>query len=133
MDTKISETQGPPPSYTEIEAQTNEAASASTAFNGSGTQRHTTPPMFITARTSVYGPAPVELDCPHCQVHIVTHIARVAGVLPWLVFGACVVLGFFLFLIPWCFCCIPFFTDQCLDVLHSCPSCKRHLGRYSRI
>lgn len=94
---------------------------------------NTSLPMFITARTSVYGPCPVEMDCPYCQAHIVTHIDRVAGLLPWIILGACVVLGFFLFALPWCFCCVPFCADSCLDVVHSCPACKRHLGRFNRM
>ncbi|KHJ96770.1 hypothetical protein OESDEN_03269 [Oesophagostomum dentatum] len=90
-------------------------------------------PVFVSARQSIYGPCPVEMDCPHCQAHIVTHIERVAGVLPWILCGICVLLGFFLFLITWCFCCLPFCIDQCLDVVHSCPACKRHLGRFNRV
>ncbi|KAJ1374711.1 hypothetical protein KIN20_037462 [Parelaphostrongylus tenuis] len=90
-------------------------------------------PVFVSARQSVYGPCPVEMDCPHCQAHIVSHIERVAGILPWIVCGICVLLGFFLFLIPWCFCCLPFCMDQCLDVVHSCPACKRTLGRFNRV
>ncbi|VDL79699.1 unnamed protein product [Nippostrongylus brasiliensis] len=90
-------------------------------------------PMFVSARQSLYGPCPVEMDCPHCQAHIVSHIERVAGVLPWILCGICVLLGFFLFLVPWCFCGLPFCMDQCLDVVHSCPACKRHLGRFNRI
>ncbi|RCN33608.1 hypothetical protein ANCCAN_20552 [Ancylostoma caninum] len=27
-------------------------------------------PMFVSARQSLYGPCPVEMDCPHCQLHI---------------------------------------------------------------
>ncbi|XGW21597.1 hypothetical protein V3C99_004505 [Haemonchus contortus] len=90
-------------------------------------------PMFISARQSIYGPCPVEMDCPHCQAHIVSHIERVTGVLPWILCGICVLLGFFLFLVPWCFCGLPFCMDQCLDVIHSCPACKRHLGRFNRL
>uniref|UniRef100_A0A0K0DFP5 LITAF domain-containing protein n=1 Tax=Angiostrongylus cantonensis TaxID=6313 RepID=A0A0K0DFP5_ANGCA len=67
------------------------------------------------------------------HAHIVSHIERVAGVLPWIVCGICVLLGFFLFLVPWCFCCLPFCVDQCLDVVHSCPACKRNLGRFNRV
>ncbi|EPB75158.1 hypothetical protein ANCCEY_05729 [Ancylostoma ceylanicum] len=25
-------------------------------------------PMFVSARQSLYGPCPVEMDCPHCQL-----------------------------------------------------------------
>ncbi|VDM64104.1 unnamed protein product, partial [Angiostrongylus costaricensis] len=70
---------------------------------------------------------------PHWKSRKMSHIERVAGVLPWIVCGICVLLGFFLFLIPWCFCCLPFCVDQCLDVVHSCPACKRNLGRFNRV
>ncbi|CAJ0578168.1 unnamed protein product, partial [Mesorhabditis spiculigera] len=89
-------------------------------------------PIFLTARTCVYGPVPVEMDCPHCQVHIVTHMERVPGILPWIILAVCVVLGFLL-LIPFFLCCVPFWIDAFLDVIHSCPACKRQLGRFSRI
>ncbi|KAE9549493.1 hypothetical protein FO519_007289 [Halicephalobus sp. NKZ332] len=88
------------------------------------------PPIVI--QTPLYGPYPVETDCRYCNAHIVTHVQKVAGALPWIIMGICFVLGFFL-LIPWCICCIPFCIDSCLDVLHTCPNCKRALGRFSRI
>ncbi|GMR54376.1 hypothetical protein PMAYCL1PPCAC_24571, partial [Pristionchus mayeri] len=91
---------------------------------------HISIPVFITARTNVYGVNPVEMDCPHCNAHVVTHIERTAGALTWLIVGICFFLGFFLAGIPWCLCCIPFCADSCLDVLHFCPSCRRALGRY---
>uniref|UniRef100_A0A914CAC7 LITAF domain-containing protein n=1 Tax=Acrobeloides nanus TaxID=290746 RepID=A0A914CAC7_9BILA len=89
-------------------------------------------PRIITARTPPFGPFPVEMDCPYCQNHIVTHTTNIAGALPWIILVVCAVLGFFL-LIPWCLCCLPFCIDSCLDVLHTCPSCKRAVGRFSRL
>ncbi|CAJ0594309.1 unnamed protein product [Cylicocyclus nassatus] len=99
----------------------------------SAQHRQTVVPMFVSARQSIYGPCPVEMDCPHCQAHIVSHIERIAGSLPWILCGVLVLLGFFLFLVPWLFCCLPFCVDQCLDVVHSCPACKRNLGRFKRV
>uniref|UniRef100_A0A915DW62 LITAF domain-containing protein n=1 Tax=Ditylenchus dipsaci TaxID=166011 RepID=A0A915DW62_9BILA len=87
--------------------------------------------IVISARTALFGPFPVEMDCPYCHNHIVTHTSRVPGILPWIILAVCFVLGFFL-LVPWCLCCLPFCVDACLDVLHSCPSCKRLVGRFSR-
>ncbi|KAK6730404.1 hypothetical protein RB195_007087 [Necator americanus] len=121
---------------TEAASQPFSETNRGTPVQSTPTTQHRSPtsiPMFVSARQSIYGPCPVEMDCPHCQAHIVSHIERVAGVLPWILCGICVFLGFFLFLIPWCFCCLPFCMDQCLDVVHSCPACKRHLGRFNRV
>ncbi|KAK0426803.1 hypothetical protein QR680_009908 [Steinernema hermaphroditum] len=112
------------------------APSTNGAANGTS-QAVPKPPTVVNMPTlhlqsPLYGPLPTELDCPYCQTHIVTDTQRIAGALPWIIFGVCAVLGFFFF-IPWCVCCIPFCIDPCLDVLHSCPSCKRVLGRFSRI
>ncbi|TKR59750.1 hypothetical protein L596_029378 [Steinernema carpocapsae] len=114
--------------------------SASNGSTSNGTSTNTALPKPPTAiniptlhlQSPLYGPLPTELDCPYCQAHIVTDTQRIAGALPWIILGICFILGFF-FIIPWCVCCIPFCIDPCLDVLHSCPSCKRVLGRFSRI
>ena len=90
------------------------------------------PTRVVVARTALFGPFPVEMDCPYCHTHIVTHTSRVPGLLPWIILGVCFVLGFFL-LFPWCLCCLPFCIDACLDVLHSCPGCKRIVGRFARL
>ncbi|GMT29198.1 hypothetical protein PFISCL1PPCAC_20495, partial [Pristionchus fissidentatus] len=116
----------PPPTMPPMSAPVDAAA-------GAAVPRSTVIPVFITARTNVYGVNPVEMDCPHCSAHVVTHIERTAGALTWLIVGICFFLGFFLAFIPWCLCCIPFCADSCLDVLHFCPSCKRELGRYKRM
>ncbi|KAL3102153.1 hypothetical protein niasHS_003562 [Heterodera schachtii] len=89
-------------------------------------------PIVIRARTAPFGPFPVEMDCPYCRNHIVSHTQQLPGALPWIIMAVCFVLGFFL-LIPWCLCCLPFCIDSCLDVLHTCPSCKRLVGRFSRL
>ncbi|CAD6184741.1 unnamed protein product [Caenorhabditis auriculariae] len=120
----------PPPEYQEKAPEqpvTVQPVEAPTA-NGNDHPRH-----FVSARTSAYGSVPIEMDCPHCQNHIVSHIDKVAGVLPWVMALALAVAGIFLFLIPWLFCCVPFCTDRCLDVIHTCPACKRSLGRLNRM
>ncbi|VDK87394.1 unnamed protein product [Litomosoides sigmodontis] len=86
----------------------------------------------ISSTTPIFGSNPIETDCPYCQAHVVTSIQRIVGTLPWIIMGICFLLGFFLFL-PWCLCCIPFYMDNCRDVIHSCPSCKRILGRFTRV
>uniref|UniRef100_A0A914I870 LITAF domain-containing protein n=1 Tax=Globodera rostochiensis TaxID=31243 RepID=A0A914I870_GLORO len=90
-------------------------------------------PIVVRARTAPFGPFPIEMDCPYCRNHIVTHTQQIPGALPWVIMAVCFVLGFFLLFIPWCLCCLPFCIDSCLDVLHTCPSCKRLIGRFSRL
>uniref|UniRef100_A0A914V6Q3 LITAF domain-containing protein n=1 Tax=Plectus sambesii TaxID=2011161 RepID=A0A914V6Q3_9BILA len=132
----------PPPPYSEA---TNAASYPSLPVNMGIPQQPPYPPaptsfapMVTTTTTNViisrptFGPFPVEMDCPYCQAHVVTSTQHIPGALPWIIFAICFVLGFFL-LIPWCLCCIPFCVDSCLDVQHDCPSCKRTLGRYSRM
>ncbi|KAL3997527.1 LITAF-like zinc ribbon domain family protein [Acanthocheilonema viteae] len=87
---------------------------------------------FIPSTAPIFGPNSIETDCPYCQAHIVTSVQRIVGTLPWLIMGICFLLGFFL-LLPWCLCCVPFYMDNCRDVVHSCPSCKRILGRFIRV
>ncbi|KAM3715795.1 Lipopolysaccharide-induced tumor necrosis factor-alpha factor [Dirofilaria immitis] len=82
---------------------------------------------LISSTTPLFGPNPIATDCPYCQAHVVTSIQRIIGTFPWIIMGICFLLGFFL-LIPWCLCCVPFYMDNCRDVVHSCPSCKRILG-----
>ncbi|VDK58514.1 unnamed protein product [Anisakis simplex] len=118
--------EAPPPSYNEIIGQSPPADDCRTSTS--------IPPHLtvIHATTPLYGPNPVEMDCPYCQAHVVTSITRVAGALPWIVMGVCFLLGFFL-VVPWCICCIPFYIDGCLDVVHSCPQCRKTLGRHNKI
>ncbi|VDM42918.1 unnamed protein product [Toxocara canis] len=118
----------PPPSYSETVGKVIEESAAPVPAPHAAPIRVT----VVQATTPQYGPNPVEMDCPYCQAHIVTSTERVAGALPWIIMGVCFLLGFFL-LVPWCVCCVPFCVDGCLDVLHSCPVCKRTLGRHNKI
>ncbi|KAI1731732.1 LITAF-like zinc ribbon domain-containing protein [Ditylenchus destructor] len=129
----------PPPPYSDVTAPP--LYTAQYPGVNSGAMPNVPPPnesqrpptrIVITARTALFGPLPVEMDCPYCHNHIVTHTSRVPGILPWIILAVCFVLGFFL-LVPWCLCCLPFCIDSCLDVIHSCPSCKRLVGRFSRL
>ncbi|VDK65094.1 unnamed protein product [Onchocerca ochengi] len=87
---------------------------------------------LISSTTPSFGPNPIATDCPYCQAYVVTSIQRITGTFPWIIMGICFLLGFFL-LLPWCLCFIPFYMDNCLDVVHTCPSCKRILGHFTRI
>uniref|UniRef100_A0A1I7ZG03 LITAF domain-containing protein n=1 Tax=Steinernema glaseri TaxID=37863 RepID=A0A1I7ZG03_9BILA len=80
----------------------------------------------------LFGPMPMKLDCPFCHEHVTTNTKRTAGALPWILCGMCFLLGLISF-IPLFLCCIPFCMGSCMDVIHACPSCKRVLGRFSRM
>uniref|UniRef100_A0A1I7YP62 LITAF domain-containing protein n=1 Tax=Steinernema glaseri TaxID=37863 RepID=A0A1I7YP62_9BILA len=92
------------------------------------------PPVVNTLHVQwpVCGPMPMKLDCPFCHEHITTNTKRTAGGLPWILCGMCFLLGL-IFIIPLFLCCIPFCVGSCMDVIHSCPSCKRDVGRFSRM
>lgn len=70
------EKSGPPPAYDSPPAYSPpptipvaaQVAAVPMAAPAAAEQRHTAIPIFITARTNVYGVNPVEMDCPHCNV-----------------------------------------------------------------
>jgi len=75
-----------------------------------------------------YGPRPMNVTCPHCHQQIVTKVKCSAGLLTWLLFGGCLVVG------CWLGCClIPFCMDDCQDVEHYCSNCNSFLGNYKRL
>uniref|UniRef100_A0A914ELU7 LITAF domain-containing protein n=1 Tax=Acrobeloides nanus TaxID=290746 RepID=A0A914ELU7_9BILA len=86
----------------------------------------------ITVPPKKLGPIPVKLNCPYCHVLVMTNAKKKAGILTWAVFIGCIIFGFW-FIFPWCLAWVPFYLSSCLDVVHECPSCKRKLGRYTRI
>uniref|UniRef100_A0A914CIH3 LITAF domain-containing protein n=1 Tax=Acrobeloides nanus TaxID=290746 RepID=A0A914CIH3_9BILA len=90
------------------------------------------PPVTSIVRIPSFGPYPVQLNCPYCHNNVTTETAHSAGAMPWIVFSVCLISGFLL-LIPWFFCWVPFCIDSLMDVKHTCPSCKRDVGRFSRI
>ncbi|VDN27371.1 unnamed protein product [Gongylonema pulchrum] len=126
----------PPPNYEEASGNSSFSGAPATARTMGLTDGsfHGAPfrVSLISSTSPVFGQNPIETDCPFCQAHIVTSTERQAGVLPRIMMLVCFLLGFFL-IFPWCLCCVPFCTDCCLDVIHSCPSCKRVLGRFSRV
>ncbi|XP_050394198.1 cell death-inducing p53-target protein 1 homolog isoform X2 [Patella vulgata] len=72
--------------------------------------------------------SPVHTRCPHCQAEIVTATHYETGTLSWII---CVVLC-----LVGCSagcCLIPFCVDGCKDVVHSCPNCRQHISRWSRM
>uniref|UniRef100_A0A914MJ88 LITAF domain-containing protein n=1 Tax=Meloidogyne incognita TaxID=6306 RepID=A0A914MJ88_MELIC len=78
------------------------------------------------------GPNPVEMDCPSCKSHILTNIATTPGALAWIICMLCFFTGWVGFFC--CFLCwVPFCIEDCMDVVHTCPSCNVYLGKYSRL
>ncbi|XP_056307750.1 lipopolysaccharide-induced tumor necrosis factor-alpha factor homolog [Danio aesculapii] len=70
---------------------------------------------------------PASIVCKYCRQSIVTHVEYKPGLISWLM---CIIISF---LGGICGCCvIPFFVRGFQDVYHSCPSCNRHLGIYTR-
>uniref|UniRef100_A0A1I7WTZ1 Uncharacterized protein n=1 Tax=Heterorhabditis bacteriophora TaxID=37862 RepID=A0A1I7WTZ1_HETBA len=71
---KAAEVNQPPPSYEESTSEIDPATIQHVTsqypvhIEQNETSRPIVMPMFVTARTSVYGACPVEMDCPHCQV-----------------------------------------------------------------
>nr|VZH94037.1 unnamed protein product [Spirometra erinaceieuropaei] len=85
-------------------------------------------PTIIVQQPVVFGPAPVNLQCPYCQSQVLTSISHESGSLTWLAAALICILGGF------CFCfLIPFCMDSCQDVRHECPHCHRTVGRFSRL
>lgn len=76
----------------------------------------------------------VRVFCPTCKQNvnflkklkqIDTVLTKKTGFQTWIA-------AFLLFLCSFgliCIACIPWFIDDCKDVYHGCPNCKRELGR----
>ncbi|XP_063428920.1 LITAF domain-containing protein-like [Mytilus trossulus] len=70
---------------------------------------------------------PVRTTCPSCRAEILTSTHYETGTFTWV---ACLVIAF---VGLWLFCClIPFCMNACKDVVHTCPSCRHTVGRFSR-
>ncbi|KAF6022900.1 hypothetical protein EB796_018786 [Bugula neritina] len=84
-------------------------------------------PPIVMVNSPMLGTNPTAIQCPRCQANVVTQPHYQSGVLTWLIAG----LLFFFFL--WPFCLIPFCINDCKDVVHTCPNCKSHIGRRTRL
>ena len=82
--------------------------------------------MVNTYRTApvipVFGRNPQNHQCQYCGCNIVTEVTYEMGSGSWLIcLGA--------FLVTGCCCCIPCCFDDLKDAVHTCPNCKRMVGR----
>ena len=70
----------------------------------------------------VFGRNPQGHRCQYCGGNIVTEVNYEMGSGSWLIcFGA--------FLLTGCCCCIPCCFDDLKDVIHTCPNCKKPVGK----
>ncbi|TGZ62736.1 hypothetical protein CRM22_007262 [Opisthorchis felineus] len=69
-----------------------------------------------------------ETVCPHCGKSIKTSVKYRVGALSWVLCGIIALLGG----IFGC-CLIPLCSPCCMDVVHSCPTCRKVIATVSRI
>lgn len=96
------------------------------------------PPMGQPGQTTVivqpsvaianFSDNPIQLRCPKCNAEIMTSTHYETGTLSWIL---CLILCFFGFFMGCCL--IPFCIDSAKDVVHTCPNCNQHIGRYNRM
>ncbi|PAA77312.1 hypothetical protein BOX15_Mlig011028g2 [Macrostomum lignano] len=76
--------------------------------------------------TANLGEAATRMTCQFCGADIMTNTQYVIGVTVWIIaavlFITCLWLCIF----------IPFVTNACKDVKHSCPNCNNQIGVYKR-
>lgn len=78
--------------------------------------------------TSSLGSHSQRFVCPSCHQDMVTKTTPTAGLLTWILSGACLVFG------CWLGCClIPCCIRECQDIEHRCSNCKAYIGTYRRI
>ncbi|XP_052104606.1 lipopolysaccharide-induced tumor necrosis factor-alpha factor homolog [Mytilus californianus] len=83
-------------------------------------------PIPIDPNNPAQNEHPVSTKCPHCQIDITTEREYVVGSCTWL---WCILLG----TMGCIFCCfLPFLWKGAKDVVHTCPNCKKEVGRFIR-
>ncbi|XP_062582416.1 LITAF domain-containing protein-like [Saccostrea cucullata] len=84
-------------------------------------------PMGYPGGVLKFGRYPLQIKCPNCQADIVTGTTTEIGTFAWCM---CVLIACFWL---WPFCFIALCIDSLKDVVHTCPNCKKELGRYKRM
>eukprot|EP00794_Sanderia_malayensis_P010801 gene10801-11955_t len=75
-----------------------------------------------------FGLRPVSTTCCYCQSRITTNTQFVEGALTYMLVAGICMTGLV------CGCCLlPFYWDNCKDLIHSCPVCGASLGYYNRV
>ena len=112
-----SQDDSPPPSYEET---------MRTMRGGYGLQGNNIPQFEqCPIPREELGYHPVQTVCPACQVSVVTVTSSSPSMMAW---GMSTILCFTM-LWP-CF-CLPLVMDSMTNVKHSCPHCKKVLGRFN--
>jgi len=82
----------------------------------------------IIINKAKFGPFPVRTECQICKAEVVTLTQSSAGLLAYLLGGACLLFG------CWFGCClIPCCVDSCRDVVHRCPNCQSEIALFKRL
>ena len=83
-------------------------------------------PTVVVTNTS-FGNGSTAMQCPFCSATITTSVNYIEGTMVWLLAGVLCIVG------CWPCCLIPFCVDDCKDVQHSCPNCRRVVGTFRRM
>ncbi|ORX84629.1 hypothetical protein K493DRAFT_320085 [Basidiobolus meristosporus CBS 931.73] len=81
---------------------------------------------FHSLRKVRFRDIPLRIQCPNCHKYCTTNLKHKNGSAVWLA-------AFGLFILTGVFFWVPFMTRMCKDVVHECPHCQRHIGRYRRL
>ncbi|XP_063723256.1 cell death-inducing p53-target protein 1 homolog [Symsagittifera roscoffensis] len=93
------------------------------------------PPVVVPVIQPQLGHKSSVIRCPHCSAQVSTTTEYSVGSGTWLaclaifgigfLFTVILVIGCFLFFVCW----VPCVVDECKDVTHSCPNCKKVIAR----
>ncbi|XP_076802917.1 lipopolysaccharide-induced tumor necrosis factor-alpha factor homolog [Clavelina lepadiformis] len=81
------------------------------------------PQTTVIVHQQRLGRIPATCTCPNCHQAVVTQTMYDVGLMTWLICGAIVLFGGWIF----CLCLIPFCINDLKDVRHICPNCKYNI------